>query len=50
VHDGVRRGSLGYYYLAKIYRFLGEIVKAKDCLDKGLLLQPYNKRVVIHKV
>lgn len=37
--------TIGYYYLAKIYRFLGEIVKAKDCLDKGLLLQPYNSRL-----
>jgi tetratricopeptide (TPR) repeat protein len=37
--------TIGYYYLAKIYRFLGEIVKAKNCLDKGLLLQPYNNRL-----
>ena len=37
--------TIGYYFLAKIFRFSGDMGKAKESLDKGLLLQPYNIRL-----
>jgi len=38
--------TIGYYYLAKIYKFSNDTVKAKECLEKGLSLQPYNTRLL----
>jgi tetratricopeptide (TPR) repeat protein len=37
--------TIGYYYLAKINRFSGDLVEAKKYLDYGLSLQPYNYRL-----
>jgi tetratricopeptide (TPR) repeat protein len=37
--------TIGFYYLAKIYRFSGDIIKAKNYLESGLKLQPYNFRL-----
>jgi tetratricopeptide (TPR) repeat protein len=37
--------TIGYYFLAKIYRFSGDLGKAKENIKMGLSLQPYNYRL-----